>query len=92
MLLFGTGFGATNPPLSAGKLVTQAAKLANTATVTIGGKQATVAFAGLSASGLDQLNVVVPADLPDGDAALVATVSGVSTQANLLSQFSTDSL
>ena len=72
--------------------MTQAAKLANTATVTIGCKQATVAFAGLSASGLDQLNVVVPADLPDGDAALVATVSGVSTQANLLSQFSTDSL
>src|SRR5205814_463488 len=51
ILLFGTGFGATNPALPAGKLVLQSARLANSATVTIGGKLATVAFAGLSGSG-----------------------------------------
>jgi virginiamycin B lyase len=83
ILVFGTGFGPTNPPLQAGKLVTTAESLANTATVTIGGQSAKVLFAGLSASGLDQLNVTIPAGLPDGDAGLVASVGGVSTQANL---------
>ena len=83
ILLFGTGFGPTNPPLPAGKLVTAAAPLANAVTVTIGGKPAKVDFAGLSGSGLDQLNVTIPAGMPDGDAALAATVSGSSTQANL---------
>jgi uncharacterized protein (TIGR03437 family) len=83
ILLFGTGFGPTNPLLPAGKLVTAPAPLVNGVMVTIGGKSAQVLFAGLSGSGLDQLNVTVPADLPDGDASLVATVHGVSTQANI---------
>ena len=49
----------------------------------IGSQQAHVDFAGVSESGLDQFNVTVPSGLPDGDAALVATVSGVSTQPNV---------
>ena len=65
------------------KIVASASPTAFAVTVTIGGKPATVVFAGLSGSGLDQLNVTIPADLADGDAAVVATVNGVSTQANL---------
>jgi uncharacterized protein (TIGR03437 family) len=80
ILLFGTGFGATNPPLPAGTVVKIPEPLANQVTITIGGKQSQVRFAGLSGSGLDQLNVTVPADLPDGDARLVATVGGFETQ------------
>src|SRR5262249_47960866 len=38
ILLFGTGFGTTNPTLPAGKLVTKAEPLANNVTVTIGGE------------------------------------------------------
>jgi uncharacterized protein (TIGR03437 family) len=83
ILLFGTGFGPTDPLLPAGQLVTAAAPLVNFVTVTIGGKTAKVPFSGLSGSGLDQLNVTIPSDLPDGDATLVATVLGSSTQANL---------
>jgi uncharacterized protein (TIGR03437 family) len=83
ILLFATGFGPPNPLLPADKLVTSAAPLTNKVLVTIGGKAADVLFAGLSASGLDQLNVTLPADLPDGDASLVTTVDGVSTRANL---------
>jgi uncharacterized protein (TIGR03437 family) len=49
----------------------------------IGGVRAQVSFAGVSGAGLDQFNVTVPSGLPDGDAALVATVSGVSTQPNV---------
>jgi uncharacterized protein (TIGR03437 family) len=84
ILLFGTGFGATKPPLPAGKLVTTAEPLANTVQVTIGGQTARVDFAGVSGSGLDQFNVKIPPGLPDGDAAVVATVAGSTTQANLV--------
>ena len=71
------------PPLPAGKLVGVAEPLTNKVTVTIGGKPAKVAFAGVSGSGLDQLNVTIPADLADGDAALVATEVASNTQVSL---------
>jgi len=83
LMLFGTGFGPTDPPLATGQLVTAPAPLANTPTVTIGGAQAAVSYAGRTAAGLDQLNVTIPADLPDGDAPLVAQIAGSSTQSNL---------
>jgi uncharacterized protein (TIGR03437 family) len=83
ILLFGTGFGPTIPPLPAGQIVMVAEPLANTATVTLATESANVTFAGLSGSGLDQLNIVVPSDLPDGDAPLLATVNGVTTPTGL---------
>jgi uncharacterized protein (TIGR03437 family) len=52
-------------------------------TVTIGGQPAVVTYAGVVSSGLDQLNVTVPAGLPNGDAQIVATVNGISTQTGL---------
>jgi uncharacterized protein (TIGR03437 family) len=81
ILLFGTGFGPTTPALPAGQLVNAAEPLVDKVTVTIGGKDAKVAFAGVIGSGLVQLNVTVPSDLPDGDAEIVVTVNGVTTQA-----------
>lgn len=81
IVLYGTGFGPTNPPLTAGQSVKTASPLSSKVTVEIGGVQATVKFAGRSASGVDQLNVVVP-QLSNGDKAVVATVGGASTQAN----------
>jgi uncharacterized protein (TIGR03437 family) len=80
ILMFGTGFGPTNPPLPTGTLVTTSERLANNVTFTIGGMAANVAFAGLVESGLDQFNVTVPANLPSGDAAVIATIGGVETQ------------
>jgi uncharacterized protein (TIGR03437 family) len=79
ILLYGTGFGPTNPALPTGQLVTTPAVLANSAQVTIGGVAATVVYSGLVEPGLYQLNVTVP-NLPNGDAAVVATIGGVSTQ------------
>jgi uncharacterized protein (TIGR03437 family) len=38
-----------------------------------------VAYAGLAESGLYQIDVTVP-NLPNGDAAVAATIDGVSTQ------------
>jgi uncharacterized protein (TIGR03437 family) len=78
ILLYGTGFGPTNPPLASAQLVTTPEPLANPVQVSIGGVTATVTFGGLVAPGLYQFNVTVP-NLPNGDAAVVATLGGVAT-------------
>jgi uncharacterized protein (TIGR03437 family) len=80
IVLYGTGFGPANPPLPTAQLVTTPSVLANTVQVTMGGVTAPVTYAGLVGPGLYQLNVTVP-NLPNGDAALVAMIGGVSTQA-----------
>ncbi len=79
ILLYGTGFGPANPPLPTAQLVTAPSVLANTVQVTMGGVSAPVTYAGLVGPGLYQLNVTVPS-LPNGDAAVVATIGGASTQ------------
>jgi uncharacterized protein (TIGR03437 family) len=79
ILMYGVGFGPANPPQPSGQLVTTATPLANAVQVTIGGQVANVAFSGLTGSGLYQFNVTVP-NLPNGDAAVAATIGGVSTQ------------
>jgi len=84
ILLYGVGFGPANPPQPAGQLVTTATPLANDVQIAIGGQTAPVAYAGLVESGLYQFNVTVPNSLPSGDAAVVATIGGVSTQTGVL--------
>ena len=81
IVLWGTGFGSTNPPAASGQLIAAPVELAKTVTVTVGGVAALVDFAGLVAPGLDQINVVIPAGLPAGDQLVVASVGGVQTQA-----------
>jgi uncharacterized protein (TIGR03437 family) len=77
--LYGTGFGPTNPALPTAQLVSTPSVLANQIQVTVGGMPATVAYAGLVESGTYQLNVTVP-NLPNGDAPVVATIGGVTSQ------------
>jgi uncharacterized protein (TIGR03437 family) len=80
ILLYGTGFGPTNPPLPTAQLVTAAEPLpANSVAISIGGVAATAIFSGLVAPGLYQFNVTVPENLPNGDAAVLATIGGVAT-------------
>ena len=45
----------------------------------IGGTNAIVLWAGLTAAGLYQLNVTVPAGLPIGDVSVVASIGAVQT-------------
>ena len=61
--------------------------LANPVTVTIGGQPAAIDFAGVVGAGLVQINVHVPISINNGDAPVLATVGGASTQttANLIS-------
>jgi uncharacterized protein (TIGR03437 family) len=64
--LFGTGFGAANPPGSDGL-----SWLAEGVTATIGGVPAQVSFAGLApnyTTGLQQINLQIPEDCPTGSA------------------------
>ena len=82
ILLYGTGFGPTDPTTSFGETFSGAPPTANTVTCTIGGAPATVQFAGLVAPGEYQLNILVPSGLPSGDNLVVLKVGGVTTQAN----------
>jgi uncharacterized protein (TIGR03437 family) len=82
ILLFGVGFGATNPPVSAGEPISNAAPSVTLPTVTIGGVQAIVQFAGIIEAGLFQLNVTVP-NVGSGDQPLVASIGGVQTPGNI---------
>jgi uncharacterized protein (TIGR03437 family) len=79
ILLYGTGFGPTNPPLPTAQLVTAAEPLANSVQISIGGVAATPSFTGLVSPGLYQFNVTVP-NVPNGDAAVLATIGGVATE------------
>jgi uncharacterized protein (TIGR03437 family) len=81
--LFGTGFGATTPPATSGQVLSAPVTLANPVTVKIGGLPAQVIYAGMTANGLDQLDVIVPNVFPDGDTAIQAMLNGVTTQANV---------
>ncbi len=78
ILLYATGFGPTNPRSPTGQLVSASEPLANSVQISIGGLAATAAFGGLVGPGLYQFNVTVP-NLPNGDAAVSATIGGVTT-------------
>ena len=79
IMLFGTGFGPTDPAVPAGLVFTGAAAVTQPITVRIGEVVADVAYAGLVGAGLCQLNVTIP-ELPDGDHPVVAEIGGLRTQ------------
>jgi uncharacterized protein (TIGR03437 family) len=85
IVLYGSGFGATQPSISATAPVPSPLPLANPQDirVRIAGVDAAVAFAGLIGPGLYQFNVVVP-NVPDGDQTVVAELRGLATQSNLM--------
>ena len=78
LVLYCAGLGATNPAAADG-LPAPSAPTTAAVTVTLGGQNAPVAFAGLVAGfvGLYQVNTVVPAGVGTGDAVpLILSVSG----------------
>jgi len=81
IILYAVGFGPTDPAVLTKQIPAGGETLTNAVTMTIGGVSVTPSFAGLSSTpGLYQFNVTLPPGLPAGDASVVATVSGVSTQ------------
>lgn len=82
ILMFGTGFGATEPSIPAGQIVTQLSQIpTDEIMITIGGLPAIVQFAGLAPNltGLHQFNLVVP-QLPNGIHAVTIERAGVRSQ------------
>ena len=84
IVLYGTGFGVTNPAAPDGKLITAALPLATLPTITMGGTSSQVAFAGLIYAGLFQINVTVPASAASGDAPVVALVGSTASPGTAL--------
>ena len=79
IVMFGTGFGATNPAAVSGGVVTSPAPLSLQPAILFGNLPARVSFGGLIATGVYQFNVVVPTGLPDGDVPVVASTGGYSS-------------
>jgi uncharacterized protein (TIGR03118 family) len=82
--LYGSGFGATNPAIPHGMMVTTALPLVTPPTITIGGTAVQPAFAGLSGPGEYMFRVTVPAAAADGDVPVVAQLGALTTQATLV--------
>ncbi len=85
VIFYGTGFGAVEnqPETGAAAPVSPLSRTLAPVAVTIGGRTAEVFFSGLAPglAGVYQLNVRVPADVPAGELAVIATVSGVVSPA-----------
>ena len=83
LTLFGTGLGATNPPFSPGELPQGAAQVTAPVSITFGGvtlAASDILYAGVTQNaGLYQVNLRVPAQVPDGDQAVVITIGGVAS-------------
>jgi uncharacterized protein (TIGR03437 family) len=83
--LFANGLGAVSntPQTGVGASATTLSRTTNQVTVTVGGKNAKVDFAGLAPGfpGLNQVNFVVPADAPIGPQPVVVTEGTVSSPA-----------
>ena len=86
ILLYGTGFGPTTPPIANGIETDKNYPLGPTPAATFGGAPVTVQFAGLiqSLSQVYQFNVTIPSNAPNGDSALIVTVNETPSASGLI--------
>jgi uncharacterized protein (TIGR03437 family) len=81
IVLWATGFGATNPISPSGETVARAAPLVGRPAVTIGGLTAPVTYAGIAAgsAGLYQIQVKIPAEAPSGELPISLEYAGTAS-------------
>jgi uncharacterized protein (TIGR03437 family) len=83
IILWGTGFGPTNPAAPVGVQIPATAtyNTTNPVTVTINGTPASVYGTALASgfAGLYQVVVTVPSTMPNGDFPLIATINGAAS-------------
>ncbi len=85
VVLFGIGFGSTNPPIAAGQPYQGApAKASDSIAVTVNGLAVNPFFVGVGVPGLFQFNLTIPPGLGAGDQPIVAKVNGASTQSGVV--------
>jgi len=82
--VYGGGFGQATPALVSGSVVQYGTLPPPLPVFTVSGIAAEVRFAGVTAPGLYQFNVVVPLSAPDGDNTIEATYGGATTQGGAL--------
>jgi uncharacterized protein (TIGR03437 family) len=85
VVLWGTGFGGTNPPIPFGTVVSGAPATLSLPIVTVGGMQVPVISSVLTVGtvGLYQITIQLPADVPMGTVAVQASMNGVQTQSGV---------
>ncbi len=85
VVLYGTGFGPSDPPLASGVLVETPQPLSSSYAITaaIGGVPAAVLYAGITGAGLDQFNVVVP-EIAAGDQTVSIFSLGGTVQSGVM--------
>lgn len=85
VILYGTGFGPTNPALPPGVTTDTAALYVANATVTVGGLPASgTVFLLAGGYQVYQMNLTLPANLPPGDQPIVATVNGIPSVVQMI--------
>ena len=88
VVLYGSGFGQTDPPVTVGEFATVVSPLpiANAFSASINSVKAAVAYAGLSPGSvaLYQFNVTVPSTLGAGNYPVVLQYQGKSTQSGVV--------
>ena len=77
--IWASGLGQTVPPYTPGRVITPPYGTVRGVTVKLGDQDCTVDFAGPTFAGVYQINIHVP-QLPPGDARLVLSVNGVTSQ------------
>ncbi|MBV8731087.1 MAG: hypothetical protein JO336_14870 [Acidobacteriia bacterium] len=81
--VYANGFGPSSAAVVSGATM-QGGVLSPPPVITIGGKNASVPFAGLVSPGLFQINFTVPTPLADGDESIEGAYGGVATQSGTL--------
>jgi uncharacterized protein (TIGR03437 family) len=86
VVLYVTGFGATNPALIPGQVPAQTAPIVTPPVITIGGANAVVVSAAVPAgsAGVCQINVQIPANAPNGDQQVVVQLGTVTSNPALI--------
>ena len=85
VVLYGVGFGPTNPAVPAGQVNTVYPAAEDPVTLTINGQSLTPSFTGIWFTGAFQINLTIPSGLGSGDQTMTATVNGVQSPPVLIS-------
>ncbi|MGA2135267.1 MAG: TIGR03118 family protein [Bryobacteraceae bacterium] len=79
VVIYGNGFGVTNPAAPEGMVITTPLNLVALPTISFNGTNGQVIFAGLTYPGLFQINVTIPTSAASGDVPVVAQVGSTAS-------------